>query len=173
MTETEIDSLTQVLLPNPGRELLRHMHHAAQVSDSTLAILYIDIDNFKRFNGHNGHLLGDEVLKELATLLKSQLDPKQIVFRIAGDEFVVILPEITTEDAKYLAQTICDIARRKLTPPQPTHCGDKPCQGPIKLTVSIGIATMRPDERSHLQLLQEAEDKMYEAKEAGRGRYVI
>lgn len=137
-----------------------------------LALLYVDIDNFKRFNNHNGHLVGDELLKRFVKLVGPLLGNKDSLFRVAGDEFAIIMPESGREESLNLSQRICDIAREKLAPPQPKHCGDEHCMGPAKISTSIGVGLYEKS-LSVESLTEMAEKKMYEAKCAGRDRVAI
>ena len=107
---------------------------------ASFVLLYIDIDNMKHFNNHNGHYLGDEMLRRFVMLVKPLLINPDSLFRFGGDVFVIILPNSSCEEALHLSQKICTIAREKLAPSQDPHCGDKHCMGPAKISVSIGIS---------------------------------
>jgi diguanylate cyclase (GGDEF)-like protein len=139
----------------------------AHAKNTNLAVLCVDIDNMKHFNMHNGHTLGDEMLKRFVVIVEPLLRSSYLLFRIGGDEFAIILTNMNREEILYLAQKICDISRRELSPPQPNNCGDPRCMGPAKISVSIGIAESRDD--STLEALwRKAEEKQSEAKCAGR-----
>ena len=139
----------------------------ARTTGSGFALLYIDIDNMKHFNMHNGHLVGNEMLKRFVALVEPLLRDQDSLFRVGGDEFAIISPKSSREESLHLSQQICDLARDMLAPPQPTHCGDRHCMGPAKISASIGIGLFEHN-MSAESLLQSVEKKMYDAKCAGR-----
>jgi len=131
--------------------------HAAR---NPVAVLMIDIDDLKRINDANGHTTGDRVLKQLVTRVTSALRPSDLVARMGGDEFAVVMPETDLDEA----QQIADRLRRRI--------GDTPVEG-VAVTVSIGAAASRPEEEEELEVtLQRADSAVYEAKRAGGNRVV-
>jgi diguanylate cyclase (GGDEF)-like protein len=94
------------------------------------------------------------------------------LFRFGGDEFAIILPDYSCEEALHLSQKICNIAREKLAPLQHPHCGDKHCMGPAKISVSIGISLYEQNMNVE-SLLRSVEQKMWDAKLAGKDRACI
>ncbi|MET0329385.1 MAG: diguanylate cyclase, partial [Luteimonas sp.] len=133
-------------------------------SGRTFALLYLDVDRFKLFNDSLGHLAGDDILKEVAQRLLTCVRPKDVVARLSGDEFAILLEESS------LPQTACRVAERILRAfAEPMRVADRELLG----STSIGIAIA--DARyTHIDaLLHDADVALYRAKTAGRARYVL
>ncbi|THB70891.1 MAG: diguanylate cyclase [Desulfobulbaceae bacterium] len=135
-------------------------------SKSPLSILLIDIDHFKAFNDHFGHMDGDESLRAVANTLalcaRRHIDK---VARYGGEEFIAILPDTDLAGAEKMAQTMCEEIYR-LAINHPASEADQ------KLTVSIGAATAIPSmDVEPEELVIAADSKLYEAKGAGRNRW--
>lgn len=128
-----------------------------------LSLLFIDIDLFKQINDRFGHLQGDFVLRELGGLFARSLRDVDLLCRYGGDEFIVVLPETTTETAAATADKILRAVReysfRNLEEPEAS----------ISVTVSVGIGTLRPGQTAE-DLLQLSDNALYQAKEEGRDR---
>src|SRR5690606_5374465 len=102
-----IDGLTGVANRRRFDEVLQHEWRRAARGTHPLSLLLIDVDEFKLFNDGNGHLSGDECLKDLARLLEASLKrPSDLVARYGGEEFAVILPETDSEGARQVAQAL-------------------------------------------------------------------
>ncbi len=170
------DELTEL----PNRQLfsqsLERTIQIAQRDDEKFAILFIDLDRFKRINDTLGHSIGDELLKQVARRLESctrsgdsvaRLDPTDEdggikLARLGGDEFVIILYGIDSED---IVATIASRIITVLTPPFS-------CEGhQFVVTPSIGIALYPEDGQNGEQLLMNADSAMYRAKFSGRNNY--
>jgi diguanylate cyclase (GGDEF)-like protein len=120
----------------------------------------LDIDHFKQVNDIHGHAVGDDVLRGLVATLHQRLRPSDRLFRIGGEEFVLLLPRITAADAMRLAEDLRQrVAQAPLWP-----------EGSV--TVSIGVAAQRPglDTGAWMRVTDEA---LYEAKRSGRNRVVM
>ena len=117
-------------------------------SDEVSALLMVDVDDFKRINDQYGHRAGDAALKSLASILRKSVRDKDSVFRWGGDEFVVILPDATAENAGIVAERIRSAVESK---------------GLYDLTVSIGIAGIVDNNVG--MALAAADKAMYVAKE--------
>jgi len=127
-----------------------------QRAGQPFAALMIDVDNFKQINDTHGHIVGDQVLIELARACREQVRPGDIVGRYGGDEFTVMVPGITSSRAVQLADQLA----------RPAACV-LGCDGkPLAYRVSIGIAECLPGEDLPT-LLMHADLAMYEAKRAG------
>jgi diguanylate cyclase (GGDEF)-like protein len=158
---TIVDGLTQVhnkryLYEALERELIRGRRH-----NRDLAVLMFDIDHFKRINDLHGHLAGDYVLKELARIVQSRIRRDEVFARYGGEEFCIILPETMLEGAVELAERL----RQQIQEHTFVFQQDK-----IKVTVSIGCAVLVEEDRNAGELLKRADEKLYQAKNAGRNR---
>ena len=146
----------------PNRRFLRSYLEQALPARSTeggLAVLLLDLDNFKAINDSYGHNVGDELLVEVAQQLKKFVGPRGIVARLGGDEFVIVLSEAVTRD---VAASAADALLRVLTVPL------RVAGRVISTSVSIGV-TLFPEDSGDLEsVLRNADLAMYEAKEAGR-----
>jgi diguanylate cyclase (GGDEF)-like protein len=134
----------------------------AQRLGQPFAALMIDVDNFKRINDVHGHIAGDQVLAELAQLCREHVRPEDIVGRYGGDEFIIMVPGITSLRAIQLA----DQLTRRVTR---FHGSDGK---PLGYSASIGIAEC-PPHGDLTTLLMHADLAMYEAKQAGGGGWRI
>lgn len=130
-----------------------------------LSLLIIDIDHFKIVNDFYGHVAGDAVLKELGRVLKITCKEYYLVSRIGGEEFAVVLRDLTKEESKKIAERIRTTVE--------AHAFTLPNGRKIKITVSIGAAQY-PDTIEKIDDLKEISDKkLYEAKRSGRNRVCI
>ena len=158
---TIIDGLTQVhvkryLLEALDKELMRARRHQRELS-----FLMIDIDHFKKINDVHGHLAGDHVLKEVARLMQQRIRRDEVLARYGGEEFAIILPETTLEGGCALAEGL----REKIEESRFVFQGET-----IRVTISIGAAMLIEEHRTSLDLIKKADEKLYEAKRAGRNR---
>jgi diguanylate cyclase (GGDEF)-like protein len=129
---------------------------------SLLALLMLDIDHFKQVNDTHGHLIGDRVLMEVATLVRAQVRSEDVLARYGGEEFVVLVREIMPPGVMVLAERI-----RKAVEAMRVGILD----GQIAVTVSVGAITMRGAASMSPQGLVAAADRlMYRAKSLGRNR---
>jgi two-component system cell cycle response regulator len=130
--------------------------------DQGLALLLVDLDNFKDVNDARGHLAGDSVLRQVGDLLRREARSVDVVARYGGDEFVVVLPETTQEGAVIFAERL----RAKIGDYDFAETG-----APLYVTVSVGVAAAsveRPDTAEGL--IARADAAMYEAKGGGRNQ---
>ncbi|WED22547.1 diguanylate cyclase [Vibrio sp. JC009] len=128
-----------------------------------LACLIIDIDNFKAINDTYGHHAGDKVIKAFAHLCESEVGSDGIAARWGGEEFLVLLPDMDTDDANKVAEKI-----RQACLTRGCRCGDVT----INSTVSIGVSINSSPFQKNLfdSLLKRADDKMYQAKKTGKNK---
>ncbi|MNO62616.1 putative diguanylate cyclase YdaM [compost metagenome] len=160
------DQLTQEAMTDPltglanrrSLELTMNQWIAAQFSFS---VIVLDVDKFKFVNDTYGHLAGDEVLKQVAGILKASIRPGDVCCRYGGEEFVVILPRTKASDAYIVAERI----RKTL------EASEVPLA--MKVTSSQGIAHYPSHGNSLEELLEQADRAMYSAKGLGRNRTVI
>jgi diguanylate cyclase (GGDEF)-like protein len=132
----------------------------AQRYGRALSVLMLDIDHFKRINDTHGHLAGDTVLRQIAGLLHQRLRPSDEIGRYGGEEFCAILPETTLEQAALIAESLRAMVE--------AHAFAIEAQR-ASVTISIGLATLRPDMQVH-DLYRAADERLYEAKRGGRNR---
>jgi diguanylate cyclase (GGDEF)-like protein len=129
-----------------------------------LAVLYVDLDNFKVLNDTAGHALGDEALQLVAKRLAGQVRGSDVVARIGGDEFVVLASVAGADDAQALAARVLAGLTRPVSGRLRGH----------QLRASIGIVTVVPaDPRTPLELLRDADAAMNQAKSSGRNRTAV
>lgn len=157
------DGLTNVhnkryLLETLEREIPRALRH-----HRPLSVLLFDIDFFKKINDTYGHLAGDYVLKELATLVKHRLRPDDVFGRYGGEEFCSILPETPLVGAGHIAEDL----RRRVEAKRFVFEGET-----IPVTISLGAAELCAGQ-DVTSFLKAADDKLYEAKRGGRNRVCI
>ncbi|MBM4357493.1 MAG: diguanylate cyclase [Deltaproteobacteria bacterium] len=158
---TIVDGLTQVynkryLSEALERELIRGRRHGRN-----LCVLMFDIDHFKRINDLHGHLAGDHVLKEVARLVQARIRRDEVFARYGGEEFCILLPETHLEGAVELGERL----RQQIADHTFVFQQDK-----IRVTISSGCALMGEADRSAAELLQRADDRLYQAKNSGRNR---
>lgn len=155
------DSLTHL----PNRSLLHAKADQALIEarrdKTSLAVLFIDLDRFKQINDSLGHPAGDELLKLVAQRLKTSVGGADIIGRLSGDEFVVVLPE---RDSERVTETIEEISRAISQPCQIGGSGFSP-------SASIGVSLYPRDGHDMGTLIHRADMAMYQAKHSGRGRF--
>ncbi|MEE8203015.1 MAG: PleD family two-component system response regulator [Alphaproteobacteria bacterium] len=133
--------------------------------DKPLAIAMIDVDHFKDVNDRHGHAVGDEVLREIAHRLDQFSRATDLVARLGGEEFVIVMPETTVEAAQLVTARL----RREVAS---APFGTTPVAGGLAVTVSIGVAGMLGDDDTPESLLKRADDALYAAKRGGRNRVI-
>ncbi|MNN50696.1 Phytochrome-like protein cph2 [compost metagenome] len=158
------DGLTALFNQRAFQTVLeQHWPHRKQ---SPLSTILIDIDYFKHFNDTNGHLLGNQVLIQLADVIKCSIDDQDLAFRFGGEEFVVLLPSTSKEAALHVAERIRMNVENTSFP-----CGEKQPTG--RLTISLGVASTEEMQSSvAFDLVDTADRALYRAKEAGKNKVV-
>ncbi len=146
-----VDGLTQVynhsyFLEHLGIEIKRTQRQVGNV-----ALIMLDLDNFKKYNDSNGHLLGDEVLKRVGRTLRATVRETDIVARYGGEEFVIVAPGSDREQALVLAERV----RSNIAMTCPA-------------TVSVGVAAYPDDADAVECLIQRADEALYLAKRTGK-----
>ena len=124
-------------------------------------VLLMDIDHFKLINDSYGHAVGDAVLMEFAALIKSSLRASDFVGRFGGEEFLALLPGTTQDGAAALAAKLCQMTR------------ERAFKGAGYVTVSIGVAEAEAADASYEDVVRRADTALYEAKNAGRNRFMV
>jgi diguanylate cyclase (GGDEF)-like protein len=146
-------------------ETLEREVHRARRGNNCLGVLMLDIDGFKQQNDAFGHDAGDAILVELAALLQRNLRKEDIACRYGGEEFVLVLPDASMENAGRRAEQLRDAVRRMRVPHQEIILGP--------VTVSIGVAAFPEHGTDGAGLLKAADMALYEAKKAGRDRVML
>jgi diguanylate cyclase (GGDEF)-like protein len=157
---SQTDDLTKLHNARYLRQFLLNEIRRARRYGSSVAALFIDLDDFKLINDEHGHLVGSHVLMEMAAVILSSIRDTDAVARYGGDEFVIVLPDTGTELAGQVAERI----RQKIR----THhfTGGRRLQ--LSLTASFGVAAFPKHASSPQQLIACADTAMYEAKAANK-----
>jgi len=160
---TDVDALTGLFNRAAlDRDLKREMA-IAQRSEKPISVAMIDADKFKAVNDTHGHCFGDVVLSRLAERFLESLRPSDLLYRYGGEEFLVLLPDTTPEQAHAVLERL-----RKRAGCAPIFKGDIS----VTQTVSVGI-TMLVGEDSHETVVARADEALYSAKAQGRNRIVV
>lgn len=157
------DPLTGLL--NRRGLLLESSRHLAGPSAQRppLGVLVADIDAFKLVNDHHGHATGDAVLTRFAAMTRDLLGAYELVGRYGGEEFICVLPGCGLEEVRRMAERLRQATEREPFPASDTS---------LHLTVSIGIAAVRPGEETIMPAVARADAALYAAKKSGRNRVV-
>jgi len=154
------DSLTGLVNRHRLRAELQAAIDRAADEGGGLALLYIDLDDFKHVNDRGGHAVGDRLLRELAARMQRGVRQNDLVARVGGDEFVVLLPDCGVQ----VAREVADNLRARLVAPYRLP------EGLFQLDASIGVATFPADGADAEALLMHADREMYAAKHGDRTR---
>ncbi len=160
--KTHYDLLTK--LPNRSLYTIKVQQEmiTAQENNRQMALLFIDLNRFKYINDIYGHTIGNELLTQVASRLKSLLSKHDFVARLGGDEFIIILPRIRDQ---HQVQTVVDKVNARLSSPFEVD-GDE-----LLISASIGISLFPENGSSEELLTRNAETAMYQAKNEGRNNY--
>jgi diguanylate cyclase (GGDEF)-like protein len=139
------------------REFLR-----ARRDKTDMAVIMLDIDNFKEINDTFGHDAGDLLLKQVSAVIKNNIRGSDLPARFGGDEFVMILPGTNIKWGAYVAEKIRAIAEQSLV-----HTSDG---RELRFTLSLGVAVFRNEYESFEDVVKWADDRLYESKKKGRNR---
>jgi diguanylate cyclase (GGDEF)-like protein len=162
---TIIDALTDIhnkryLLEFLDRELSRSARYTRP-----LALILFDIDRFKTINDELGHLGGDFTLRELSAIVKGSIRKEELFARYGGEEFAVVLPETTRDGAVQAAERIRSLVEK--------HSFQYEGKA-YPVTVSVGLATTTGDDTlTPSEIIRQADEKLYQAKNEGRNRVAI
>lgn len=151
-----MDALTGIYNRRYLDELLRRECERAKRYNQPLAIIMVDIDDFKKYNDTHGHLEGDELLKKIANFLVDAVRGVDMVFRYGGEEFAVFLPQTLKAGAVEVAKRLINLARQNLP-----------------ATLSIGLSAFPEDGNVTEDLLKKADEALYQAKHLGKDRFCL
>lgn len=160
--DATIDQLTGLLNRRGLEDRLIELGEQALVIglDTPMALVAIDLDNFKLVNDTYGHPRGDDVLRDVAYLMRKGLRRFELAYRMGGEEFLIVLPGHEADEAYFVAESI----RRSIESARP---------GGVQVTISMGVAAGRAADFRGLQLLEAADVAVYSAKRAGRNRVIV
>ena len=153
------DSLTKVYSRRWWFELATVEYSRGRRRDHGFSLLAIDLDYFKQVNDTYGHESGDRVLQHFADMLRRECRQGDIIGRLGGEEFALLLPETTLSAAQALARRINDVCRSLAVPTRGTT---------VRFTCSIGVTEASSDDDSLEAVLRRADAALYDAKRSGR-----
>lgn len=164
-TKAIYDQLTGAKTRHYMEEILPHYEKRVQKNKEKLGVMFIDIDHFKQFNDKYGHATGDLVLKEVSKVIQDTFTKNSLIIRYGGEEFVVIVPGVSTgkmeESAKSLCASIAQHQLKNILPHQE------------QMTVSIGVA-FYPYDGSHIEeVIKRADEAMYQVKQTTRNNVCL
>jgi len=157
------DPLTGIYNRRAFEQLVEHAHEKTIDTHQSYCLILLDIDHFKNVNDTKGHPAGDRVLKALAMLIRSEIRSEDIVARIGGDEFAVLLPHSGILGGSRLADRLLK-AVNKSTPE-----GDEP----LDITISIGISEGSARTKRPSEVYEQADIALYYSKQKGRNRFTV
>ncbi len=161
--EANIDPLTGLRNRRSFERTLSEFFRDFKKFGYPFSLIMLDLDNFKNINDTYGHLVGDRVLKEIGNILRNYLRAKDVPARTGGEEFTIILPGITREEALMVAERL-----RKVIANYTVEHEDRK----ISPTASFGVAEMNEDIESPEDLLKMADENLYKAKRQGKNAVV-
>jgi diguanylate cyclase (GGDEF)-like protein len=156
------DSLTGVLNRRAFMKEAMNKFDLAKRYQRPLSLLMLDVDHFKKVNDTYGHQTGDHVLTQLSAVMKDSLRSTDIISRIGGEEFAIILPETSLEKTIEFTERLLNTIRNTKINVEPDTS--------FNITVSIGVATVPPVSSGLDAVMKKADDALYKAKSEGRDR---
>lgn len=159
---SKTDSLTGAINRRAFDDLL--LKHYEKRHEEKCFVMMLDIDNFKTINDNFGHQAGDDYLKEFASTLKTAVRDSDLVSRLGGEEFCVILSNLNQDKVLQIAERMCSSI-------QSLSISNN--HKKIMTTVSIGISEVDSDDQSKKEVLARADAALYEAKREGKNRYKL
>ncbi|MEI6614499.1 MAG: diguanylate cyclase [Chrysiogenales bacterium] len=147
-------------------ELLNLETKKSQRHNLSYSLIMFDVDFFKNYNDHNGHMHGSETLKNIGAIMKNKFRTTDLLAKYGGDEFVIILPQTDKVGAYLAAERLRESVEKQAFPGAETQ--------PLKkLTISIGLASYPEHGLSDEEILNRADKALYFAKDSGRNRTII
>ncbi len=137
----------------------------AKLKNESFSLVFLDLDNFKNVNDGHGHLVGTNLLLQVAQVIRQVIRDTDYIYRYGGDEFVIILPTAKAENAKKIGERLLSMIK--------AHDFQAEGGKSFRLSTSIGIAEFPRDAQDRKSILAIADKMMYEAKKSGRGRVCL
>lgn len=157
--QTMTDPLTMLANRLHFKMVYQHTVNIARRTEKPLGVIFFDIDHFKNVNDQYGHLQGDMILKQIASIVRQRTRKSDIIARWGGEEFVLLLPDTSLDEAINVAEML----RRAIDTEEFETVGNVTC--------SFGVAILEENEEGEA-LLKRADERLYEAKENGRNKVV-
>jgi len=154
-----LDPLTGLLNRQALETRVVELEHQARLTEDSVCFVACDLDGFKRINDTHGHDRGDAVLQATAYEMRKSLRSFELIYRLGGEEFLVVLPGIGLEEGTEVAERL----RQSVAHGRP---------GGLELTMSVGVSAAAGEQASYDRLLKAADEALYRAKRAGRNRVV-
>ena len=158
-SESILDPLTGLLNRTSLAARFEEVSEQARLVGSPVSIVVADLDHFKQINDSFGHERGDAVLRDVSYAMRKALRSFELLYRVGGEEFVLLLPGADREAANEMAERL-----------RTAVAADRP--GGLDVTISVGVATASPDAADYETLFAAGDEALYVAKEAGRNRVV-
>jgi diguanylate cyclase (GGDEF)-like protein len=157
----QTDSMTGLLNRRAFEEILASELLRTKETGKSVAVLQVDIDRFKQVNDRWGHQAGDEVIRRVGDSLRTSMRPSDALSRFGGEEFMILLRDVTTEQSSEVAGRLrAEIAGMTGLP------------GEVRLTVSIGVAASHPFDTPQ-ELLRRCDEALYRSKRGGRNLVTV
>jgi diguanylate cyclase (GGDEF)-like protein len=156
-SESVIDPLTGLLNRKALLPRFAELEHQAHLSGAPLCIIEVDLDHFKRVNDTHGHERGDAVLRDAAYEMRKSLRSFELMYRLGGEEFLIVLPRASLREGVHIAERL----RETVEHARP---------GGLDITVSLGVTAERGDGVDYESMFAAADEALYDAKRGGRNR---
>ncbi|MDQ7055946.1 MAG: GGDEF domain-containing protein [Persephonella sp.] len=156
-----MDFLTGLVNRRRFERVLQDAIKDRKLRNYPFSVIFVDVDDFKKINDDYGHLVGDIVLKELATIFRFYLRANTIIGRLGGEEFAVLLPGVELKDAVKIAERLRKIIENREIKVESN--GVKK----LKVTASFGVTEVKDDDTVE-SVLMRADEAMYRAKKKGK-----
>lgn len=156
--EAEHDALSKLL----NRSMFNKILLNYQKGTTPFALMLLDVDYFKNFNDEFGHVMGDKIIQKVAEKLSEVFNETKLIFRIGGDEFAIIIPNVTNDDCGYISEKLNKLKQKLLSTD-----GNL-----LKVSMSIGI-TFKEDNTNEDEMFQNADRALYYVKAHGKSNYMF
>jgi diguanylate cyclase (GGDEF)-like protein len=156
-TGAVLDPLTGLFNRSALEQRFTELAHQASITGASVGLVIGDLDNFKAINDTHGHARGDAVLRDAAYAMRKSLRSFDLLYRMGGEEFVVLLPDASTPDARGVAEHL----RTALAFAKP---------GGLTVSISLGVASAAGNDVAFEQLFEAADKALYQAKQRGRNQ---